>query len=169
MKRVLTVLLALALVSGTLAGCKKTGDLPEPDLPPIEKTDVDLVVACHLGTPVYIPGLYDSEVIDLLYGYSTYVITPDGKVVMDTNVISDLANEYDEEGNRIYTFTIHPDLKWNDGSKITATDYVFIIPVMVSRAYFSTVTLAQPLRQKCAGHWLTWLTATKLSTIWQTV
>lgn len=57
--------------------------------------------------------------------YTTYTTSPDGEIILNETVVKNLNTQTDVAGNKTYTFTIHNDLRWNDGSKITAEDYVF--------------------------------------------
>jgi peptide/nickel transport system substrate-binding protein len=76
---------------------------------------------------------YDNDVINLISGYSTYAVTPAGEIILDTNVVTELKKNDDFNGNRTYDYTIAQDLVWNDGTKITAQDYVFGILFAASR------------------------------------
>ena len=120
MKRLLALVLALTLVAGTLAGCTGTKI----------KAAGTLIVGSPEISGNFVSGFgqsaYDVWVRDLINGYATYATTPAGEIVLDDKtVVKDLNTEIDDEGNKTYTFTINKNLKWNDGSKITAEDYVF--------------------------------------------
>lgn len=119
MKKFLLLLLSLALVLGMLVGCG-----PKVDT----KT---LIVGSPELSGNFIPSFgnsaYDVWVRTIIMGYSTYVTTPAGEIVLDESVVKDLATELDDQGNKTYTFTLHEDLKWNDGSPVTAKDYVCYI------------------------------------------
>lgn len=118
MRKSLLLLLSLALVLGTLVGCAK----PEPQT---------LIVGSPELSGNFLPGFgnnaYDVWVRNLTLGHATYVTTPAGEIVLNETVVKDQTTELDEVGNKTYTITIHKDLKWNDGSPITAKDYVFYI------------------------------------------
>ncbi len=119
-KKLLLLLLSLALAAGSLVGCG----------PKVDTTT--LIVGSPELSGNFIPGFgnnaYDVWVRNLILGYSTYVTTPAGEIVLDdTTVVKELVTEVDDKGNKIYQFTLYDDLKWNDGSPITAADYVFYI------------------------------------------
>ena len=59
--------------------------------------------------------------------YSTYVITDDGEIVLNSTVVKDKEVTSDGAGNKTYTLRIHDDLKWSNGEAITAEDYVFTL------------------------------------------
>lgn len=76
---------------------------------------------------------YDVWIRTLIGGYGTYTTTPEGEIILDTTVVTDLKKNDDFNGNRTYQFTIAQDLVWNDGKQITAQDYVFGILLAASR------------------------------------
>jgi len=119
MKKSLLLTLAVALVLVSLVGCG-----PKVDT----KT---LIVGSPEISGNFIPGFgnnaYDVWVRNLILGYSTYATTPAGEIVLNETVVKNLTTEVDDVGNKTYTFTIHDDLKWNNGNPITAADYVFYI------------------------------------------
>gem|GEM_PF-623730 len=67
----------------------------------------------------------DMEVSSLLHGYSTVTWGRSGRFVIDSMVLMNLVVADDEAGNRTYDFTLHRNLTYNDGTPITAKDYVF--------------------------------------------
>ena len=76
----------------------------------------------------FLPG-FSEEVGDawaqsLIHGYETYAVTPAGKLVLNATVVRDLFVVLEPEGHKTYTFVIHDDLKWSNGTPITARDYV---------------------------------------------
>ncbi len=56
--------------------------------------------------------------------YDTYELTDAGEYVENPTVVKEYKIEEDEAGNKTYTFALCDDLKWSDGSDITAKDYV---------------------------------------------
>lgn len=71
---------------------------------------------------------YDKFVKELTSGYnycSTYAVTPDGAFALNEVIVESLETSLDDTGNKTYTFTIHQNLKWNDGTGITGRDFVF--------------------------------------------
>ncbi|MDD4079108.1 MAG: ABC transporter substrate-binding protein [Eubacteriales bacterium] len=121
MKRLLVLVLATALVAVSLVGCTPGGS-----------ASGTLIVGCPPISGDFIYGFgnssYDKWVKDLTGGYmSTYDVTPEGAIVLNNTVVKKLDVVKDDAGNKIYTFELNKDLKWNDGSAITAKDYVFTI------------------------------------------
>lgn len=69
---------------------------------------------------------YDVWVRDLIFGYGTYAVTPNGEIVLNETVVKDLTvTENSTTGDKTYTFVLEEDLLWSDGEKVTAQDYVF--------------------------------------------
>ena len=67
----------------------------------------------------------DLSIQTLICGYyETYSQTADGRIMLNPAVVSNVQTSVDSAGNKTYTFTIHNDLKWSDGSALTAEDYV---------------------------------------------
>lgn len=67
----------------------------------------------------------DLDVRDLLHGYSTIVWTRERKMTVNRSAISGMRTINEDDGSRTYLFTLSPDLYYNDGTPITAKDYVF--------------------------------------------
>lgn len=121
MKRLLVLVLASALVAATLVGCTPSG--------PRFQASGTLIVGSPEITGDFVAGFssssYDVWVRTLINGYETYSATPDNKFVLNKTVVKKVSTTEDADGNKTYTFDIHKDLKYNDGSKVTAEDYVF--------------------------------------------
>lgn len=68
---------------------------------------------------------YDNYVKQLLHAYcDTFEMTPAGEYVLNPSVVKEYTVEADDAGNKTYTFFLCDDLKWSDGSALTAKDYV---------------------------------------------
>lgn len=119
MKKLLSIALALGLVL-SLAGTAMAA------------TPSDTLV---IGTPAmngdFIEGFgnssYDAYIKRVLNAnyYSTVYQTSADEMLVNPVVVKDYAVEENEAGDKTYTWTILDDLKWSDGSAITAKDYVF--------------------------------------------
>jgi peptide/nickel transport system substrate-binding protein len=121
MKRLLVLVLATMLIAGSLVGC--TGS---------DKVSGTLIVGCPPISGDFIYGFgnssYDKWIKDLTGGYmDTYVATKDGELALNKTVVKNVDTSVDGDGNKTYTYELHNDLKWNDGSAITAKDYVFCV------------------------------------------
>jgi len=78
-----------------------------------------------IGQPRFINPIYansdaDRDLVQLIFSglmrYNT-----------ELNVVPDLAEIFNIEDDRIYTFTLKKELKWQDGNPITADDVIFTI------------------------------------------
>ncbi len=124
--RKLTCLLLVLVMALAVVGCApKTPTDPTPP-PPVETT---LVVGTAEISGNFLAGFgnnaYDVMVRNLVFGYETYSTSPAGEIVLNPTVVKAVETETDPDGNKTYTFTIHEDLKWNDGTPVTAKDFVF--------------------------------------------
>lgn len=131
MKRLLVLVLVSALVAASLVGCTGTSG---------SKASGTLIVGSPAISGDFIYGFgnssYDMWVKELTGGYmATYVTSPGGEIVLNETVVENLETAVDGSGNKTYTFTIHDDLKWNNGESITAKDYVFSILWAASPAW----------------------------------
>jgi peptide/nickel transport system substrate-binding protein len=75
---------------------------------------------------------YDVIVRNMIWGYATYTTTMGGEIVLDTRVVKNVITSLDNAGNKTYTFELNTNLKWSDGTAITADDYVFSILLAAS-------------------------------------
>lgn len=68
---------------------------------------------------------HDNHIKQLVHAYcDTFEMTNAGEYVLNETVVKEYTAEADEAGNKTYTFNLWDDLKWSDGSAITAKDYV---------------------------------------------
>lgn len=74
----------------------------------------------------------DIDVRTLLHGYSTVAIGESGIYQMDETAVAHVEMTDDEAGNRTYEFSINPELKFSDGTPITAQDYAFTVLMLSS-------------------------------------
>ena len=66
----------------------------------------------------------DNDVAGLTTGLETVVNTKEGGYVWNDTVVKEHKEEEDAEGNKTFTITIFDDMKFSDGSAVTAKDYV---------------------------------------------
>lgn len=69
----------------------------------------------------------DVDVRALVHGLSTVSWTLDRQYDFDPTVIAKVDAVQDLNGNKIYTFELNKNLKYSDGTPITAADYVFSV------------------------------------------
>ena len=121
MKKLLT-LFAVGLMGVTLVGCGS------------EESGADsntLRVATVEMNGDFIDGFgnssYDLDVKNILHNYYvTYDTDAEGNFVWNQTILKEEpTTSVDEAGNKTYTFKLAEDLKWSDGSKMTADDFIF--------------------------------------------
>ncbi len=128
MRRAIAALLALCLVLGmaTAAGGEEINWTAEKR------------ARLKVGNPTALKGCFfttmwggttsDLDVQDLLHAYSPVRYDIDGsQFFFDTSVVQDAVILNDNEGNRTYLLVLYDDLKWSNGTRITAYDYAFSI------------------------------------------
>jgi peptide/nickel transport system substrate-binding protein len=112
----------------SIAGCAPK---EPPAAGPVEPKETTLIVGSAPISGNFLSGFgnsaYDVWVRTLITGYETYSTTPSGEIVVNPTAVKDLTTTADAEGNKTYTFEIHNDMKWSDGTPVTAKDYVFYI------------------------------------------
>lgn len=83
------------------------------------------------------PGGSDLDIQNLTLGLETVTTAKDGSVVVNPTVTKDIQEVDNEDGSRTYTITLHEDLKFSDGSPVTAKNYLY------SAMVFSTPVAAE--------------------------
>ena len=128
MKKLLT-LFAVGVMGLSLVGCG-SGDSGEES--------GTLRVASQEMNGDFIEGFgnssYDLEVKNLLHNYyTTYDTDAEGAFVWNQSILKEEpSTEVDEAGNKTYTFKLAEDLKWSDGSDMTADDFIFNLLLIAS-------------------------------------
>lgn len=146
-KRMLALLLTVIMVF-SLAGCKgkdDTGISTEPTTTPADTTNEATATPTEttsseptgkliIGDTTELSGEFipyfqnnaaDNDVYTLTNGYSTVDVTSAGEFVVSSKVVvKDYKVTDNSDGSKTYTWTINNNLVWNDGSPITAKDYV---------------------------------------------
>ena len=123
MKKFLAIVMALAMMLSCVAFAEET-------------TAADASNTLVVGTPEmngdFIDGFgsssYDVWIKEMVHGFcGTYEVTSAGQYVLNNTVVENQEITEDEAGNKTYTFKLYEDLKWSNGSAITAKDYVFAL------------------------------------------
>ena len=153
MKRSIIFLLILTLVVSTfLVGC--TNDNEEVETPDdgeevvvddgddMEEEDDDADVSGRPAEPMgqitignttelsgdWIPyfqnNAADYDVYNFIQGYGTVDMTFEGEYVVNETVVKDYERIEEEDGSTTYVWTINENLEYDDGTPITAVDYV---------------------------------------------
>lgn len=141
MKKFLAIMLTLVLCLSCVAFAEEEAAETETVLPEGSTKENTLIVGSPTMNGDFINGFgssaYDTWVKNMLMEYcSTIETTSEGELVYNPMVVDgEPTIEEDEAGNHIYTYKIFDDLKWSDGSAITAKDYVFGLLWQASNAW----------------------------------
>lgn len=119
MKKILSMTLALALLL-SLAGTAMAAT--DPDTLVIGVTTMNGDFIDGFGNSSY--DAYIKRVLNANY-YNTVYLTPADEMLINPQVVKEHTITENEAGDKTYTWSIVDDLKWSDGSAITAKDYVF--------------------------------------------
>ena len=140
MKKIIAVCL-LVMMTITAAACSNTGTdssssgPSENATPPASSTaSGQLIVGSvtDLNSDFmsgWTSGRANADAMRLIYGYSPVVYSKEGTFVVDPTVVRDgnIEVQKNEDGSKTYTISIQDSLQYNDGTPITAVDYVFSI------------------------------------------
>jgi len=106
------------------------GSMPADDLIGLQEGEILTV-----GTPTEMSGIFamtmfgnntaDIDVRNLLHGYSTVTWLHTAQLMFNGSCVAAVQAEADFVGNHTYTFYLMKDLVYNDGTPITAKDYLF--------------------------------------------
>ncbi|MDR1693311.1 MAG: ABC transporter substrate-binding protein [Oscillospiraceae bacterium] len=67
----------------------------------------------------------NAAIKELLGGYSTVAFTRGGEFIINPTSVKNFEETVNDDGSHTYTIEINPGLVYNDGTEITAKDYVF--------------------------------------------
>lgn len=124
MKKLLSLLLSLGIVLfGAAAFAQDTGNTA--DAPVVVATSTQ--ISGNLYSNMWGNNSVDASLRALLHGYATVAWQGDLGYAIDATVVTESATADDAKGNRTYTMTLADGLCYNDGTPITAADYVFTI------------------------------------------
>lgn len=142
MKRLSTRLvasaMALTMLFGALAACSKTTPAPEASKtePTQEEPKKDepkvggkVVVGAtsepsgDFATPYWQNNATDKDVNQLMAGYATFYLTPDGEVKLNEEVVEKFETKENEDKTKTYTFTLKGGNVFSDGTPIKAEHY----------------------------------------------
>lgn len=85
------------------------------------------------------PGAADNDISKMITGLETCVVTKDGGYAINPTVVKNLEQVINEDGSKTFTIEIYDDMKYSDGSPVTAKDYLaftlaFSTPVATAAA-----------------------------------
>lgn len=133
MKKVLALMLALAMVFA-FAACEQG--------PKQHKVGGEIVVGSTTDLDAnmmdgWTNGAQNASIRSLIFGYSTIAYTKEGEFKADPMVTEKLETKENEDGTKTYTIKIKEDLVYNDGTAITAKDFVFSVMLHASAEYYA--------------------------------
>ncbi|MDR7870635.1 MAG: ABC transporter substrate-binding protein [Tissierellaceae bacterium] len=141
MKKSIALLLVLSMFAAFLVGCtpkEEPVDTPdvvdqepvdeEPAGPPSEPTGQFIIGNNTELSGDWIPHFQNNAAEYDIYlatgGYETVAMTPLGEYVVDETIVEKYEAVENEDGSKTYTWTIKEGLTYDDGTPITAKDYV---------------------------------------------
>jgi len=119
MKRVLSLVLASAILATTIAGCGKE------DTSKKDQSSVEQVVRYNLGAD---PNTIDPALNNAVESATVISNAFEGLMKLDENdkPVLGVAKEHKMSDDGLtYTFTLREDAKWSDGEKVTAKDFAY--------------------------------------------
>ena len=80
---------------------------------------------------------------ELIHAYNLAVTNRDGQLVVNPMVVESMETNVNEDGSKTYTITLHDDLYFNDGTQITAMNYIaypllFTSPIGIASGAYGT-------------------------------
>ena len=143
MKKLLALLLALAMVACIFAGCKSDPENPtdaptdgsdeattEAPTEPVEARENRVIygssteISGDLGNAWWTNNATDKMIRDLINDYSTVAFDQFGQMVENASVCTGIDQTANEDGTITFTVGIKEGLTYNNGEPITAADYV---------------------------------------------
>lgn len=136
-KRIYSILLLVAML--TLVACKKddtgtqtketedTKGADETEGNSEESNQIIIGSTTELSgdwIPYWQNNAAEKDVYDLITGLGISEVTFDGEFVINDTAVESYKVDDNEDGTKTYTFTIKEGLVYNDGTPITAMDYV---------------------------------------------
>jgi peptide/nickel transport system substrate-binding protein len=120
MRKLFALLLAVALALPATGALAQAADAANPYV-----VAAATRMSGNLYTDMWGVNSVDASVRALLSGYSTIAWSYSGEYGVDSSVVTAFASEDNARGDRTYRFELAKDMTYNDGTPITAADYVF--------------------------------------------
>ncbi len=144
MKRKLSLLLALILLltvfTSACGNKEEPADVVEEDTEVVDEPEEDVAEEpsepmgqVTIGNVTELSGDWipywtnlasDNDIYHFVTGYGTVETTFEGEFVINETVVEKYETTENEDGSRTYTWTIKDGLTYDDGTPITAKDYV---------------------------------------------
>lgn len=145
MKRTLALLVALAMLFCAVAYAEETFTEPEVIQNPVGGSitiPVTTAMDANFEKDSY-GGGSDGYSEELIHAYNLAVTNRDGQLLINPMVVKAMETTVNEDGSKTYTITLHEDLYFNDGTQITAMNYIaypllFTSPIGIASGAYGT-------------------------------
>lgn len=144
MKKTLSILLTVMMLFGTVAGAETITE-PEAIQNPVGGSitiPVTSAMDANFEEDSY-GGGSDGYSSKLIHAYNLAVTNRDGQLLVNPMVVESMDTTMNEDGSKTYTVTLHDDLFFNDGTQITAMNYIaypllFTSPIGIASGAYGT-------------------------------
>lgn len=129
-KRMVILFLIAAFVTGSVFAAGTTEEGAAAVAAPAEKTQVILGSSTQVNADFFdgwTNSATNAYLKTLMSGYDTVEWTKEGRYVVNPTAVTSHTAKENADGTKTYTFNLAKNLEYNDGTKITAKDYVFSI------------------------------------------
>lgn len=140
-RRLTCVFMVLVLLTGAALA---EGSVKEITVGSLTQMDGNFFTDCWSNNTA------DYDVRELIHGYSTVTMHTNGEFAIDETVTS-VEKWEKNSGDTVYTFELNKNLKWSDGTQVTAQDYVFTV-LLLSSAEFQSIGANAMKYEALVGH-----------------
>lgn len=145
MKKTLALLVAVMLFVCGVACAEETFTEPEMIQNPVGGSitiPVTSAMDANFEKDSY-GGGSDGYSEELIHAYNLAVTNRDGQLLINPMVVEKMNTTVNEDGSKTYTITLHDDLYFNDGTQITAMNYIaypllFTSPIGIASGAYGT-------------------------------
>lgn len=132
MKKLIAVLATVVLLLVSIVSLSLAEDVPEQRDPNTLIIGHTTMMNGNFFSDLWGSNTSDIDVRSILHEYPLVAWTSNGEYQVNGTVVRTLETTTADNGDRTYTVTLYDDLKYSDGSDITAKDYVFNFLLMSS-------------------------------------
>ena len=132
MKKTLVLLLSAVMLLNISAALAQEAPAAEPRDPQTLVLGQTTMMNGNFFSDLWGNNSADIDVRTILHEYPLVSWTNAGNYQVNEIVVRTLETQTQGNGDRVYTITLNPGLKYSDGSDITAKDYVFNFLLMTS-------------------------------------
>lgn len=132
MKKTLVLLLSAVMLLNISAALAQEAPAAEPRDPQTLVLGQTTMMNGNFFSDLWGNNSADIDVRTILHEYPLVSWTNAGNYQVNEIVVLSLETQTQGNGDRVYTITLNPGLKYSDGSDITAKDYVFNFLLMTS-------------------------------------